>query len=130
MKTPEEMAYDYGEKFDGIQISKNDINIAWYAGFESRQKEINELKANWTFACEDKVRALKELARAERNAQPQWISVKDRLPEDGQGVLVTTGKGGGTTATYFNGDGFYNGHLEDVVITHWMPLPPKPEEEK
>lgn len=35
MKTPEELAYDYGEKFDGVEISKNDINIAWYEGYQA-----------------------------------------------------------------------------------------------
>lgn len=40
MKTPEEMAYDYGEKFDGVEISKNDINIAWYTGYKAAQEEM------------------------------------------------------------------------------------------
>jgi hypothetical protein len=39
MKTPEELAYDYGEKFDGVEISKNDINIAWYEGYKAAQKQ-------------------------------------------------------------------------------------------
>ena len=37
-KTPEEMAYEYGEKFDGVEISKNDINIAWYTGYQAAQE--------------------------------------------------------------------------------------------
>jgi hypothetical protein len=27
MKSPEELAYDYGEKFDNVEISKNDFFI-------------------------------------------------------------------------------------------------------
>lgn len=50
MKTPEEMAYDYGEKFDGVEISKSDINIAWYEGYETAQRdaaiEIEQLKGS------------------------------------------------------------------------------------
>jgi hypothetical protein len=40
MKTPEEMAYEYGEKFDGVEISKNDINIAWYTGYKAAQDQL------------------------------------------------------------------------------------------
>jgi len=50
MKTPEELAYEYGEKFDGAEISKNDINIAWYEGYKEAQKdtaiEIEQLKGS------------------------------------------------------------------------------------
>ena len=53
-KTAEELAYEYGEKFDGVEISKNDINIAWYEGYKAAQKEyeakIQELETqleNW-----------------------------------------------------------------------------------
>lgn len=41
-KTPEEMAYEYGEKFDGVEISKNDINIAWYTGYKAAQAIVEE----------------------------------------------------------------------------------------
>ena len=37
-KTPEELAYEYGEQFDGKEISKNDVNIAWYAGYETARE--------------------------------------------------------------------------------------------
>jgi len=38
MKTPEELAFEYGEQFDGKEISKNDVNIAWYAGYEAARE--------------------------------------------------------------------------------------------
>lgn len=62
-------------------------------------------------------------------AQPQWISVKDRLPdEDGEMVLASDGTRR-VTANFFH-DGqrfyFYNPHME--IVTHWMPLPKAPEE--
>jgi hypothetical protein len=69
-------------------------------------------------------------ARSSKGILNNWISVRDRLPEHGAGVLVTSGGPGCTTAGYFEGSGFYNGHLEDVVITHWMPLPEPPKEDK
>jgi len=111
MKTPEEMAYDYGEKFDGVEISKNDINIAWYDGYKA--------------------------------AAPQWISVKDRLPEIGQAVncygRAAYESGSSVIPAWYihkwnqwqscEGDGCGGGgYLFDV--THWMPLPEPPKEEK
>lgn len=69
---------------------------------------------------------------------PQWISVEERLPEDGMFVLVIaygqieniTLKGAYQLATYYASDGFVLSEfplLDDVVVTHWMPLPEPPE---
>jgi hypothetical protein len=38
VKTPKELAEEYGEKFCGVKISKNDINTAWYDGYEMARK--------------------------------------------------------------------------------------------
>jgi hypothetical protein len=62
----------------------------------------------------------------------QWISVKDRLPETFQNVLVCTKHemllchhdGDEWVINY---DGEYAGY--DYDITHWMPLPEPPNEE-
>ena len=64
----------------------------------------------------------------------EWISVKDRLPEDGEIVLVCGSRGGVYTAV-FNKPGQYRGwhklnsksHYCDP--THWMPLPQPPKGE-
>lgn len=68
-----------------------------------------------------------------------WISVEDRLPEDGQQVLTFFEITGVEIAKYQNLKGtkdeifghncFYNGkgYLTDDV-THWMPLPKPPKE--
>lgn len=55
-----------------------------------------------------------------------WISVKDRLPEQYTDVIVFT-KSGTITVDYVdeNGDFYYYGEY----VTHWMPLPQKPESE-
>jgi hypothetical protein len=116
MKTPEEMAYEYGEKFDGVEISKNDINIAWYTGYQA--------------------------------AAPQWISVKDRLPELRQEVLVIRDKWYALACRrkverkplpppQFNNIeiwewdyGVEETFVPDGSVTHWMPLPDMPKEEK
>ncbi|MDD6642708.1 MAG: DUF551 domain-containing protein [Firmicutes bacterium] len=59
----------------------------------------------------------------------QWISVKDRLPETEDEVLVLTmSKNGNINVDkgYFaNGRFVHRGRAE---VTHWMPLPEPPEE--
>ena len=56
----------------------------------------------------------------------EWISVKDRLPEDDTWVLVyIKGRFSGTMESdwFKNGDFVYFGG----VATHWMPLPEPPK---
>jgi hypothetical protein len=73
-------------------------------------------------------------------AAPQWISVKDRLPEEGQDCViyvdwVDVWDKGSERITYqeiavFNGDDrfYHRAHTELNKVTHWMPLPKPPEE--
>jgi hypothetical protein len=89
--------------------------------------------------------------RVWQSEQPQWISVKDKLPENDEDVLVfAKGKNSGANRvviTYI-ADSFYFGgtqikysdgpqwnspwqyFLEDYEITHWMPLPEPPKGEE
>lgn len=78
-------------------------------------------------------------------AKPQWISVKDRLPEDGVGWCTVYGC---ILSRWSVQPGFYdreskewvsrfiNGYMDDEgyapfkSVTHWMPLPEAPKEEK
>ena len=75
----------------------------------------------------------------------EWISVKERLPDDekdGETVLaVVSGKPHENitlchalmTAGYFPGEGWVVNEYpewENPTITHWMPLPDAPEEER
>ena len=86
-------------------------------------------------------------------AVPQWISVKDRLPEDGTGWLTVYGSI--PNLRFFVGPGYYDfakkewlsrflnyrartdaanlvtdqiEYLPFEQVTHWMPLPEPPEE--
>ena len=70
-----------------------------------------------------------------------WISVKDRLPEDGEGVLaLVSGKCGNVTfesayelAEYSKKDGWilcYFPEFADPDVSHWMPLPEPPKEDE
>ena len=72
----------------------------------------------------------------------EWVSVKDRLPEEGEDVLLFFGGKYGNMATGFwhgeekedcvwwcayTDDGFYTDC--DYKPTHWMPLPAPPKGE-
>ena len=63
----------------------------------------------------------------------EWISVKDRLPEDNTNVLVYRGS---LISVYtyighneWEDDYGYWSRTDDDGITHWMPLPEPPKEE-
>lgn len=59
----------------------------------------------------------------------EWISVKDRLPEPGSPALVYGSAGAMTVARYTAGNIWLVPGIFSVV-THWMPLPKAPKEEK
>ena len=65
------------------------------------------------------------------------ISVKERLPKDKQRILILTGGWGWISGTFIERFGntdinnaflFDTGGLEGKA-THWLPIPPKPEDE-
>lgn len=69
----------------------------------------------------------------------QWVSVKERLPEEGDLVLIVANGKSGNTITHNDayemticpaGKGGYLEMwpiLENAEITHWMPLPEPPQ---
>ena len=67
-----------------------------------------------------------------------WISVKDRLPENEQTVLAYYNFGGkckirfyGTLTYYaFDPEPHWQHEGTGLKVTHWMPLPEPPEEEE
>jgi hypothetical protein len=107
MKTPEEMA---------------DIAEEW--------------ATNWERDLDDSDTILKQTHKA---AAPQWISVKDKSPEINQRVLLATNEKrsivtgyrlspAGKNEPWFHTDlGLWCG---TETVTHWMPLPDRPKEEK
>jgi hypothetical protein len=59
-----------------------------------------------------------------------WISVKDRLPDDYSDVLVYDYDGMQYDIGWYDFEGYkgwVNTNMEDS-ITHWMPLPEPPSE--
>ena len=69
---------------------------------------------------------VKEYAVETEPKESEWVSVKDKFPEQYTDVIVFT-KGGTIAVDYVdeNGDFYYYGEY----VTHWMPLPQKPESE-
>ena len=75
-------------------------------------------------------------------ARPQWISVNDRLPPMYHMVLITgknsvggsfgviKGSHDGDKAGWYRDDVAEYAKSREDVITHWMPLPEPPKEEK
>ena len=66
--------------------------------------------------------------------QPQWISVKERLPEDISDVLILSKEKKSCVGYYRSSDNDWNMynpccsfHMELHGVTHWMPLPKPPE---
>lgn len=56
-----------------------------------------------------------------------WVSVKDRLPDKPCGCLVFNIYGW-RALDFWEGDGW--AISDENEITHWMPLPPGPEDDK
>ena len=65
-------------------------------------------------------------------AVDEWISVKDRLPETVDNVIVCNENGRVYSAWYYYGDNWLYAFTAETVahkITHWMPLPEPPKGE-
>lgn len=65
---------------------------------------------------------------------PRWISVKERLPEDGQKIIAAFRDSGGwivDQARYSNGEFDFASwaYVWADNITHWTPLPEPPMED-
>ena len=67
---------------------------------------------------------------AELEAERRWIPCTEQMPKDNEYVLVYCSADG-----FYNIDCLYDGswleaadyYEEDVIVTHWMPLPEPPE---
>ena len=103
-----------------------------------------EALSAYCYDPEERIRVVEEaceIACAALRAQ-QWVSVKDRLPEDGEVVLtLVSGKprenieliDAYELATYYERYGWHVDEFSDWYapqVSHWMPLPKPPKEEQ
>ena len=81
---------------------------------------------------ERKIGELTEKVAQLEAAQPKWISVEERLPENDDNYLVfTSDRNAAEIATYY-GDGEWLTHdftNLTPLVTHWMPIPQMPKED-
>jgi hypothetical protein len=138
MKTPEELAEEFADEWhkdcdyppEILRHTKKATASVFLAGYQAGRSNSEAVQA----------------------AAPQWISVKDRLPEDHKHYLVISKIGIVQAPVFYNGCSYWDTELayysqryarwmtgaptlKDVPenkvtfdVTHWMPLPKSPEE--
>ena len=94
------------------------------AAAQKMNAELTEAQAVMVKEFEAK---LEELAQVK--AERSWISVKDRLPEDKQRVLVRCKTVGTTAGWRLWGEWMTDLGDGGSEVAYWMPLPEPPEEE-
>jgi hypothetical protein len=122
MKTPEELVEDYTSTLPERKLDVFDIEMAFLAGYQARRSNSEAVPA----------------------AAPQWISVKDRLPEIPDNdysnrVLLLRADGFIVIARIEKCVRFVRPLQQALIVetdngdpieefSHWMPLPKPPEE--
>lgn len=119
-----------GSSCDGIRYNQHsdqgvEMKTPEQAAFEAYLEEISGSELHLEQEREEAFSAGYEAA------QPQWISVKDRLPDEDEVVLVHAECNSTILPKIIE-----LGHWDTLVckigmkfITHWMPLPPPPKGE-
>ena len=62
----------------------------------------------------------------------EWISVKDRLPEDAYEMIIAD-EAGITIGRYYKEQNqwyitYHGSHSRENTVTHWMPFPEGPDD--
>jgi len=119
MKTPDEIKR-------GLECCVSSIHVCEDCPYEScngvtrRRTCVDELEAD----------ALAYIQQLEAK-EPKWISVKERLPEEADEVLVfcRNGETTWTNLAHRVGKQWWRVGVPMQCVTHWMPMPEPPEEE-
>ena len=80
----------------------------------------------------DAIEELESYCKELESKVPHWISVEERLPENGKFVLVSDGDDIDTACRYkaLTQDEVETFFWDSVLeVTHWMPLPEPPKED-
>jgi len=148
MKTPEEMAEEYANKYDGA-VAKIVSLTSFLYGYKAAQDQLADADKVMPDSWDHILDATKMVDVNYSNNLNSWISVKDRLPED-EGitvlVLISGNRWHDHDVAYFgpikqprshillykNSEKIWRDKYDDIVegVTHWQPLPELPKEEK
>ena len=135
-KTPEQMAVEwlkeeYGDTSNWTYMGQEMSLDAFYAGYQAAKDEILS-KGMQGYITE--IRNDAWCTAMQLGQQSQWISVKERLPQESTHCVIRIDDGEYQVAWRENGHWImfnpcciYNSQLNNV--THWMPLPAAPKEE-
>ena len=127
-------AYGFGSKKQAIkawntradvELSKTEVRLEDYA--IALQQAIEHHCKGEKVPAEIALRCPYHAKLLDDTRTDDWISVKDRLPKNDDEVLVSTrlkNIGIGWWDSYWRSD------LSVKEITHWMPMPAPPEEER
>jgi hypothetical protein len=126
MKTPEEMAEEYLRyENESHYWAKHAFLAGYKAAQEQQEKEWGALVSKGRIAMQTLNDQFADISKV----MPQWISVKDRLPEDASDVLIAWADG--VSEACFCDDSWCRDGRRLLWVTHWMPLPePPPENSK
>ena len=113
-------------RFDvGCRTCDGCENLPECAGLDVSAFELLQEYVDRCARYADEIMALRE--------KPQWISVTERLPAEGMRVLAAS-EGVFSGEAYLSCEGVWMRSygvvwvsVVDVPVTHWMPLPDKPE---
>lgn len=102
----------------------------YLAALDARDEEFALMKAE----IEDDNAVMKQLKAELNKAKNPWVSVKDRLPEDGVDVFIKWGKNDPAQRLHGVGNHYSDGYLFPENngwsindVTHWMPIPQAPK---
>ncbi|MFP4772344.1 DUF551 domain-containing protein [Pasteurella multocida] len=131
LKGAEELL-DYAIEIDDISVYECQIHNAVYGVVlgkaESKTRDLNEeeKQSSWYDDIDYIVEHPKIVEYPQNNG---WISVKDRLPEEREDILIYTNKGEIKLAYRY--DSFFMSLLSHHIstITYWRPLPQPPKTE-
>lgn len=95
------------------------------------KQRVEYLEASLALVTTERDHALKQLAKDDAaNMQGGWIDVKERLPANGQTVIVHGGIAYRLEDEWITQTGRASGSVIQWPVTHWQPLPilpPSPE---
>lgn len=135
IKTPEEMAEEYANDVGEITDDWKALAAKdFLAGYKAAQEQLDTVIASRDAWKEDAERYAENADYWKvQAAAPQWISVKDRLPEPLQACVGYRKIMGTVSIVHISSSGKWMFKYEPEYasgITHWMPLPDMPKEEE